>query len=749
MAGRPSHIRYIAALTAMLFLFTSITAMASNATGRSEQTSTLELEEGPFFLEHRCTGDGCPELTIELRDEDGIIVDSDSGQPSVSIDGFIPISGVYTLSVSYGGEVPLIEVDASWPIGAGAEDVDRTGAVQNVSEQAEVLHLTPGDSHATSAIPWNGSLDADDQADWWSLEAHAGDLHVIEAAFMGTIGRLEGIILNSQGTQIDAWSIESEQGTSALRFRAPFESDSVLIGVETDDPRTTYYSVQHRIWNESAESPKGERQGLDCTGDMEGNCTSVLKEAHAGSSGTLPRVDSIWPKEESLTEQPIQRLTTLVDPFDPSGDGFYFDVESREVIRLTASIEVDVRLFEIRLTDDSSQPTWMEMEVSQLSQEAYVHRTDEAARGLLIIISASDITVVELQVRSESIGDSGMERGDGPDRASFGIFDATLGLSPVSWNSTLEGKLEAGVGDYADVVYLSFDQSDQGSYLQGYVVVGHRAVVSLYTLDGELIDRRNIETDPMIIESVVNFSVAYLVIELIDQGIYEDVQWTASIGITEQKIVNSMKLGYYGLVFHAIIGVVLILPMIIVLFTLRNHAPNDEHVQLEGRISMLMQMLSTPTANPEHHVHLDAALDQLSSTTWVEVQPDGADTIASLSSDVLELCAFSLDQDDEKEHWVVGILPKIAWSRAGCRLHAPIGQAPDIVAAHPKRLFQGDEVMLGNLSADTPLWLTLTFAAHGHERLDIEISGEVRGASTTVRVPSVPSRSASHNDESE
>ena len=112
MAGRPSHIRYIAALTAMLFLFTSITAMASNATGRSEQTSTLELEEGPFFLEHRCTGDGCPELTIELRDEDGIIVDSDSGQPSVSIDGFIPISGVYTLSVSYGGEAPLIEVDA-------------------------------------------------------------------------------------------------------------------------------------------------------------------------------------------------------------------------------------------------------------------------------------------------------------------------------------------------------------------------------------------------------------------------------------------------------------------------------------------------------------------------------------------------------------------------------------------------------------------------------------------------------------
>ena len=733
----------------ILFLFTSTTVMASTSTGRSEQTSTLELEKGPFFLEHRCAGDGCPELTIELRDDDGILVDSDTGQPSASIGGFIPISGAYTLIVNYGGDAPQMEIDASWPIGTGAEDVDRSGSVQNVSEQAEVSHVTPSDSKVTSAIGWNGSLDADDQADWWSIEPHPGDLHEIEAAFMGTIGRLEGIALNSQGTQIEAWSIESDQGASTLRFRAPLDSDRVLIGVETDDPRTTYYSVQHRIWNESAESTKGERQGLDCTGDGGGDCTSMLTEAHPGSIGTLPRLDSIWTKEESLTEQPIQRLTTLVDPFDPAGDGFYFDVESREVIRITASIEVRVRLFEVHLTDDSSQPAWTKVEIDQLTEEAYEHRTDEAARGLLIILSAQEISVVELQVRSESIGDPGMERGDGPDRPSFGIFDATLGLSPVSWNSTLEGELEAGIGDHADVVYLSFDESDQGSYLEGYVVVGHRAVVSLYTLDGELIDRKNIETDPMTIESQVNFSVAYLVIELIDQGVNEDVQWTAVFGVTEQKIVNSMKLGHYGLIFHAIIGIVLILPMIFVLFTLRSHVPNDEHVELEGRIEMLMQMLSTPTTDPEHHIHLEAALDLLSSATWTKVQPDKADTIASLSSDVLELCAFSLDQDDEKEHWVVGILPKIAWSRAGCRLHAPIGQAPDIVAAHPKRLFQGDEVMLGNLSADTPLWLTLTFAAHGHERLDIEISGEVRGASTTVRVPSVPSRSASHNDESE
>ena len=737
----------------MLLLMTNTTVMASTTAGRNEQSyemqSTLNLNEGPFFLEYQCTGTGCPTYTIELRDADGVLVDSDTGQPSASIEGNILTSGLHTLSVTFEGDEHPIEVDASWPIGPGAEEVDRTGTVQNVSELAEVAFVTPTESNSTSAVGWNGSLDADDQADWWSLEPHAGDLHEIEAAFMGTSGRLEGIVLNSQGSPIESWSIESVQGESVLRFRAPLESNQVLIGVETDDPKATHYTVQHRIWNESSESHRGERQGLDCTGDEQSNCTAVLEARHPGSNGTLPRLDSVWGREESLTEQPIQRLFTLVDPFDPAGDGFYFDVESREMIRITASREVDVRLFEIRLADDASQPVWVKFELGQLTKEAYEHRTDVEARGLLIILASAEITVVELQVRSESVGDAGMERGDGPDQPSFGTFDTTFGLSPVSWSDTLGGQLKAGIGDRADVVYLSFDESKQGQYLEAYVIVGHRAVISLYTLKGDLIERKTIETDPVTIEAKVDFDVAYLVVELGDQEVSDDVQWTATMTITANDVVEPPDLGYYGVIFHAIIGIVLILPMIIVLFTFRHHTPVGRNMELEGRIEMLMQMLSVPAANSEHHVHLETALEQLSAATWTEVQPDGATAIASLSSDVLELCAFSLERDDEKEHWIVGILPKVAWSRAGCRLHAPVGQAPSIMTAHPKRLFLEDEVMLGNLSADSPLWLTLTFVTHGHEQLDIEISGEIEGESTTVRVPSVPSRQSSSRDESE
>ena len=353
-------------------------------------------------------------------------------------------------------------------------------------------------------------------------------------------------------------------------------------------------------------------------------------------------------------------------------------------------------------------------------------QTTEQTESIEFRITSVGAIAWGIYLRTDDSGDGSLV-GDAPDIIwTPGELDQwwqVLTLGPPSFQGNL------GPGDFVDVFAFNITE-ENGSYVRVDTIGDSAASYRLLTLNQETGDVENSTDGSMMI---VPPGTHALVVEIGDTN--QTVEYHFSLpynGPYEPEGGEYLDLSYRAKDFYIFAGIFLLSPLLLVIWWNRgaifSGAPlaSDIEEHERRRLRRLRERLAEALAEETvDESEVEYALRQMGDSPWRAVVQDWGEPLLRHMTEQIEICVWRISEGDAT--LLLGIqVADEPWELAAMRIHAPEGAKVGIAAVSPSRLFQGGEIFLDKMPADSKMFLSLTLEGNPSS-LGFQLSGLVGG----------------------
>nr|AIF21292.1 hypothetical protein [uncultured marine group II/III euryarchaeote KM3_99_A09] len=709
-------------------------------------SKTVSARAGPFFVSVDCTsGPECKELNLTVTDSSGAQFLA-SGRFHFVLEGSVSYGNV-TISVTReAGTLQNIEVRSIFldPLHGEFGDAPPSPPLPGESvdghpflEGANCGNLTTcGNGNGWDVVSfWNGTIDSADDSDAIRLVADEGDVFAIR--MVGITGAIVVEAWERTATELNMIESETYNTPSNLThpewmvFEQKPDSDLWLV-VSSLDGETGLYSLIALLGDASSETEYGETPSNPWSGP-----------------------------EYQVVDYGLMGFLTTFD----EGDSVRMEVGSRSILGFAynANAPFDVQLH-VRVGTWNLLDSWNSSEYEgthYLGAPGAITLPEGTDAAALTILNASGPTFWNLILHrsgpedgnllgdahddypadqgsavdySEHIGESGSISGTigGEDNRDVYLIAREEGFPDRSWlGATLAGEMgccSVRVVQLNTSLYSPWPVMAQNETL----LSGQQASVGMDLPHGYHL---------LVVESDGNETVEYT----LNWG------WAslggAEVDDHENGTGNWIDYRERATAFYIFIGFVMLAPTILIAYW---RWRDGGELKLEKhevrRLRRLKERLvaADPTNSDDPNALLHA-LESLADTDWRALILEWGEPIVRHTTDSLDLAVWDLAPNAGGRTVTVGLrLGKEEWTLAAVRFQAIEGAEWKVAGVTPESLFDGDEVFLGDLKANTNRFLRVDVEGDA-QGFDILLSGLVGG----TPVAAVPAKAVILEDEEE
>lgn len=690
---------------------------------QQEVNWSIEVRSGPFFVAVDCSaGSGCPQTTLTITEAGGNTHQA-TERFRIELSGNLS-AGTHTLSISRdssSGDLSLT-LTTIWLDPMGGEFLDAPSVLPDPGSDASawpVLSAVGCGNYTACGVTDRGDIGS--ASSWWN-------------GSLADVDDIDSLLLN--GSEGDVFEFELVAHSTEV---------TIEIWNRTDDDLQMLSSITHGLAQlpESdsrqvlSQPVEGELWLLLITAGGEGGMYSLNVARHVAGleseSGDLPGIPFLSPEHTTGVA-----TSGHLGYEDYAGDMLRFPAGSRSHIRIewTSSAPCDLSLHVHNLTWDlfttypSSVGSGIDIVLPE-GTDGFSIGFDNQSSALIWTLSATDLGPHDAgylgdatdhrptgeaagAAMQEHTGSSGTISGslDIDDQRDVYLIERELGFPDRSWFSTT---LESEPG----CCRVSIEQLNTSAYI-GWTTVDSNTsdLVGMSTSVGlELDHGRHL----LVVEPVGPLN--------------EQVEYTLLWGWATPEVEENDTDGEWQDLsgdfrnFYILVGVMFLSPWLLIFYwRWQDRGTLRLEVHERKRLARLRERLVAADVDDTEDPHaLEDALNSLADTDWEALILEWGEPVVRHLTEGIDLACWRLESNDDSARLAVGISTgSDSWTLAALRFQAIEGAEWKVGTVVPEAMAEGDELFLGELSANSDRFLRVDLEGSA-EGLDIHLSGLVGG----------------------